>query len=792
MSIHNSTVLTRNTPCLPEQKLLTFAHGTKITVRDLFGSMPVRVKHRALQAEKSSFTRDWDRLALDVVALLIAWPTAVSVSIRDAASRQALNLKVGSERRKWVNDSCRLFYQISLCNNPSASDWVPIGASSPTLAVSGFVSREPVATKRAQFISIGIEPFSNESRCNALYEEINKVFSDSSFGLIEDESRKKTMTGAFTQRELKPKKGVDRWPMFFLKITPTASSLGVDDIFDGGQPNLTVITDLLKAMFFEFLKRSNCRPRKVVLSAKSKPLNQQQYARPDDSSPSESSGKRQKNTGLSDPSVGGSGRGVHRPTLSDGKPDSPFATQSRLKSGIPLHTFVESAPSRSRTQSVSTTPGQRSRNSTPGCIADTSRATTPAEPSRPSLFDADGKLTRKPFDDIDPRDVLSSSITPKLNTVLTPTERSTTSPGLPPQDETIEWINPVTKMASMINSRTGFAMAPKSLTLSRRESEHKLREASCGTEERTQETRATTPWVADLIGKWKNPVFELTEPPIPKLPDAVETLGLEPVPAGHNCYHPQAALSMGTRHQTTAMGLRGRLSKDTLRKAQLIAQVDKKFIFARLPFDHVEDDAEDSLAASDSSTVLILIDQHAADERCRVEELMASYFKPSVDNNGGQVWKAAIEFLPKPVQFELSGQDKNLLREFQPYFAYWGICYDVEAPTSSKKNNKPIRGAKAKVSVHSLPPAIFERCRTDPRLLAELIRREAWRLKDEDRSSQAPLPRPVSPEGVDGDVPDWVSLFHLCPPGVLELINSRSCRSESNLSQLPFCFSSTY
>lgn len=82
------------------------------------------------------------------------------------------------------------------------------------------------------------------------------------------------------------------------------------------------------------------------------------------------------------------------------------------------------------------------------------------------------------------------------------------------------------------------------------------------------------------------------------------------------------------------------------------------------------------------------------------------------------------------------------------------------------------------MSVTSLPPAIIERCRTDARLLAELIRAEAWRLKDEDRIAQMPAPRRFLPDDVADEAPVWVRLFHGCPPGIVDLINSRSCRSK--------------
>lgn len=796
MSIHNAHVLTRHTPSPPEQRVLTFSHGTRVTVRDLFGSMPVRVKHRALQAEKSSFSREWDWLLLDLVALLLARPDSACVSIRDASNRQTTILKTGSQPRSWLADGCRLLHQASLCGSPDSSNWIAIGASSPTLSIAGYVCREPVATKRVQFISLGIEPLSNEYRCNILYEEVNKVFADSSFGVIEDDSGSddtpRKLDG-FTNKQLKARKGVDRWPMFFLKMSPTSPTLQrlvqIDDMLDGHQPNLALITDLLKAMFYEFLKKNHCRPRKVHLSTKPKLL-RPSYRNTSPGS-NDVTGKSMLST-VPGPSIASAGELVQELShceKSDSLPDPTFASWSRIKAGQQLQTFQKAAAPRSGTQSTSTTPTQISGNSTPGRgSTGRSRPTTPAEPSRSPLYDANGKLMRKPFEDTS----LSESSSRAAIRPVEPgsEEHSSQSWNHELQDEMFEWINPATKMATTINARTGFSMAPKPLTLSRRVSKAKSKGASSDSEAKNHGTR--TPWTRDLFSEWNNPVFESAEAPIPKLPDMLETLGLDPRPGGHHCHHGKVAVVLDTRYETSVMGLQGRLSKDTLRRAQLISQVDKKFIFARLPFDRLKEDKEGTITRPGPSSVLVLIDQHAADERCRVEALMKDYFKPATYKDGSQFWGAVTEVLPKPVQFELSSLDEDVLGRFQQYFSYWGICYDIEvsAPAGHRDEGrlkKRSHDTKAKASVRSLPPAILERCRTEPRLLVELLRKEAWRLNDEAMSVSQPKIMPVSEQAVDSDVPVWVSLFHGCPQGIVELINSRSCRSTSTLDLNMFC-----
>lgn len=787
MSIHNSKVLARHVPCPPEQRILTFNHGTRVTVRDLFGSMPVRVKYRALQSDRSSFGREWDRLLYDLVSLMVSWPGGVSVSIRENSSRQTLLLRTGSPSRTWLSDGCRLLHQASFCDSLDSSEWVSIGASAPRLSIDGYVCREPVATKRVQFISLGIEPLSNESRCNVLFEEVNRVFADSAFGAVDTESDsdgglKEPKMEGFTGKELKLKKGVDRWPMFFLKINATRSatdsSLDVEDILDDRRPTLALVTDLLKATFYEFLKKNHCRPKPVNLSVKNRGGRNQEIKKPrgkvEATRPRSSTDSSVVSSPREEPA-----REAQRLEAAGSRSESPFDGWSRIKSGPTLPTFKESMQpsSRSRASSLSSAADRKDAQ-----CATKSKQPEPstAQPSQPSLYDHNGNLTRKPFDDIDPKQLGGRSLIQGATPQRTVDEGSTRPPEESPKEDPIEWINPATKMATLVDPRTGFVLPPNPLTLSKRAGKQ-LTQTDTSDRNSLVGTSNTTPWVKDLVEKWKNPVFEPTERPIPKLPDISDMLGIDIKPGGHHCDHGMATVSLGSYHEASALGLRGRVSKDALRRAELVSQVDSKFILVKVPFNQVQDDQTES-QTSITSSCLVLIDQHAADERCRVEVLMKDYFARGTTNVGGNVWEAVTEVLPKPLIFELSRQDRDVLCRSQGHFAHWGICYDVEVPGASrdlgrkKPRNREI-GPKAQVAVRSLPPAILERCRTEPRLLSDLIRTEAWKLNDEAGLAQQPRPRPVIPGGTEDGSPAWVSLFHGCPQGIIELINSRSCRS---------------
>jgi DNA mismatch repair protein MLH3 len=206
--------------------------------------------------------------------------------------------------------------------------------------------------------------------------------------------------------------------------------------------------------------------------------------------------------------------------------------------------------------------------------------------------------------------------------------------------------------------------------------------------------------------------------------------------------------------------LEGRISKEALQKAEVVAQVDRKFILAKVA---AELPAGSASRVNQSDRMLILIDQHAADERCKVETLLQTYFVPGPAGDGRLV--AQTEILDKPIRFDVSRQEGELLSRFRRHFAHWGITYEV----FQSQGPGPQKGVT--VEAQGLPPSILERCRLEPRLLIDLLRKEIWKLHSAGSSGV------ISTLCVGTD-DGWVSRFHDCPEGILELINSRACRSK--------------
>jgi DNA mismatch repair protein MLH3 len=356
--------------------------------------------------------------------------------------------------------------------------------------------------------------------------------------------------------------------------------------------------------------------------------------------------------------------------------------------------------------------------------------------SKTPLFDKAGALLRKPFDDID-----EASATPKTDVPgrSPPDVQADTEAGN--EGETVVWVDPITKIKSIIDPRTGFAVKSRA-------NETRAPPRLAG-REGAEYVRRPPHW-KPATGREKNTVFLATESRIPQVLQVSETLGCEHVGHRHECAEEGPDGNM-------LVTLEGRISKTALRKAQILAQVDQKFILVKAASEPPASTSQDR----ESDGLLILIDQHAADERCKVEGLLKAYFTPDPACAGQLV--AQTQTLDKPLHFELASQDGELLARFKSHFAHWGILYDI--PHDREAPQKVVT-----VDVYSLPPSILERCRIEPRLLIDLLRKEIWKLH---ATGGAGARGPLGTSAAE----DWVARFHDCPEGIMDLINSRACRS---------------
>ncbi|CEI65437.1 unnamed protein product [Fusarium venenatum] len=685
ITVRNSRVLARQLPVPPESPLVNFDHGTRTTIRDLFGNMPVRVKQRAVFSEKPALDKEWSKLTRAVVGMLLAWPSSITVSLRHAATQRELRFRP-PEKLDITSRTSRILTQAGLADSSDVDAWVPISASCGPISVKGCICTNPVATRRSQFVSLGISPITNEFGTDVLYEEINRIFGNSSFGVIDGEEGNRYASpklDEFTGRELRSRKGIERWPMFYLKIT--TSSLGginnPDQLGSHGQ-TLSAIIDLLKATCYGFLKKHQFRPRKVQIRTEECLF-----------STARTLGRSKKPTS-SNSSRASSVASTSRSESVATRVDSPFEGWHRVKVGR-------------------ATPLSSTSKATDVC-------TKTREPrSSDRLVGEGGKLLRKPFD-------ISSS--PE------------------PEDQSSGLSKTISTFGSDIRTV---------------DSETSDSNTSSGTAGRVAQKQDKHPskWLQGVINSWENPIFQPVQALIPCIDgstsDQLHTCGRN----NHNGSH--VGLGAGF------MNLNGKISRHALTHAITIAQVDRKFILVKLSLESLK---PGSSILERQSSALVMLDQHAVDERCQLEELMLEYF--TTDPLTNQVLPQ-IEPLHRPIIFEVPQEEWSLLEQHRGYFAAWGIIY--QTPTASHLH---------KVVVTGLPSSIIERCRLEPRLLIELLRTEAWRSVD----SSIP---PVRPATAAPDKP-LISRFNGCPRGAImfnDILTIQQCNELiARLSRCAFPF----
>lgn len=331
-------------------------------------------------------------------------------------------------------------------------------------------------------------------------------------------------------------------------------------------------------------------------------------------------------------------------------------------------------------------------------------------------------------------------------------------------------------------------------------------------------------WAQDAFKKWAavNPVFNTPELPIPSLGQ----LG----GAGVSSKNGISAFFSSTR-PIESDAVQRRIDKEELRRAEVIAQVDSKFIVARIPAGRDIEEGDDGEGNKD---MLVLIDQHAADERVRVEMLMKEFVgwcENATDGTSDATSEASsqIDTIPihPPTRIRLTPREWQVARRFERQFARWGIELTSIPPEpqsdlvtgvagiisggsgnscelggggvlmtktlsrhfgtsatsrhfSSVATKTPAGDGEGKeqenhmaVYVTRMPRMIADRCVADARIAQEVVRGYLYWL-DENGGVGAGMDIGGADEtaGRNG----WLARLRGCPKGFLEILNSKACR----------------
>lgn len=786
LKMHQSRVISRQLPAPPHQYLPSFDHGTRVSVTDLFGNMPVRVRQRAISAEKyGGNSKEWEALRRDVVILLLAWPLGVSMTLREVGTGQkmvirrtaanpapGLNLDVSNIRN--------ILSQATLITASGRSSWVPIAASTARFRITGAISLEPSATKNVQYAAFGIQPLIVPDRQSILHDEINRLFQHSAFGNQDDAENlndaeqsgrvrnKARSEHGFTGKQIKgARKSIDRWPMFYFNIQEMDMQTGsrrpdVEGLLYDKTGTLNDVITLLRTMILEFLTKYHFQPKFLrgrglphsidQTSVKANPTTSSIQAIHVSSSTKGSQVAKNYSTKGNKSNTEILGANVKVPSFHhlSSKPESPFHMWSRVKSGslgsksIAFKDAVRVPASHSPLLRPATAPLPHNQHSSASTRV--SRIGLPGRSisykSSSPLVASSGKITRTPFEEV---------ILPCFGSGYFDTEQGSSTNANPfdTAGDIIKWTDPITKLTLSINRRTGLALPAENPGTSKPyiTSRKRLRSAM---EPKAQEGSL---WIESLLQDWENPIFRPVEIRIPQL-----SLGMEEETQRllHGHKHNCTQLDIDKAFKEVSAGVNGRISKDSLQNAEIISQVDKKFILVKIK-------CEDGNAKSEhhGQDTLVVIDQHAADERIRIEGLLAAL---CTTTDAGIVTTT----LDKPLSFEVSFKEIAILRTYHTHFTNWGIVYDlpsIPAGTSEEQTQRLI--------VRALPYGISERCRLEPRVLIELVRGELWALHS---STLAPSSRISTTINSHVKHP-WLTRIHNCPQGLLDILNSRACRS---------------
>ena len=695
-----------------------------MSVRDLFGSMPVRIKQRPTVGDGSVLEKEWSQLCRDMVALVLPWSSSVSISVREIATGQELRLRPEQDQRRSRHANrhsssltakiSRILVQAHLADSSHAPSWERVSGTSEGIHVRGCISLNPTATRRAQFVCIGIQPIPNEA--GEVYDELNRVFANSNFAMGDEHGE----TIKSSVISIKSKRVVDRWPMFYFQVDAGRSRKQlrkyVENILDE-RCKVEPMVELLKGICHSFLKRHHHQPQELLSARGSR---RKRFIEKDKGTPS-----------------------------GDGGPSSlklsPFDTWSRIKRGRAINISTEGRKSASERNSAAS-----STSIWDGVGEGNARqASSAAE----KVISDSGTLLRAPFVDV-------SSCPSKDDKAAEQMANTGDSQSTAPNEARSQGqCEPATESdcRPSPNSRSILRDdSPPNAVFRRPRPEPAAPNPEQLAPEPAQSTVDTGPsksrlsiaskpgrpseWVANILKSWENPVFHPAEASLRTMSQNYDISKTT-----HRCSAPILNEASGP-----SAPLLGRIHRDDLKKADVVGQLDKKFILVKLRLDTPDPPSTDPGDAA----LLVVVDQHAADERCRLEDLMKGYFHSGI---------AATETLQKPIHFEVSPREGILFRRFRAHFEHWGIFYNMASADAA-----PPRGAlpSSTIRITGLPPSILERCRQDPRLPIYLLRDEIHAL--EDRASIATSPGPAPS--------DWVAAFRGCPRGILDLLNSRACR----------------
>lgn len=248
------------------------ATGTVVRIEGLWGDMPVRLKAR----QQEDVEREWEDVNRVITQLLLTpQGKKVAVIARDENGNRRLVVKDGNQN-PWEIGVLRQVYGREVVG----SGWEKIKAQQGGVKIEGWICTKGSGSRGFQFLYINNHPLPPST--TLLHAEINRILAASSFGVVEEDEAK-TM-GSKTRGG--PRKGVEKWGMFILRIecaNGDISVLGGEGGTEGKGglegDHLKGVINLLQKLLREFLKTHHFRPFSISSSSSSNTRGKEPEAR---------------------------------------------------------------------------------------------------------------------------------------------------------------------------------------------------------------------------------------------------------------------------------------------------------------------------------------------------------------------------------------------------------------------------------------------------------------------------------------------------------------------------------
>ncbi|KAI0340902.1 hypothetical protein BDW22DRAFT_1333807 [Trametopsis cervina] len=364
------------------------------------------------------------------------------------------------------------------------------------------------------------------------------------------------------------------------------------------------------------------------------------------------------------------------------------------------------------------------------------------------------------------------------------------------EEGTLLWTDPRTGKTFVVDKRTGNSYLPGPArdkedgedtpmgVSSRRTFGPQMRTSTyqASGQHTSADGRGTPIWIQDALAA--NDVYALKEARIPEATSSstfTKSLENKHCSRGHSALatdkhnsRDHDALGTGTLHAS-------QFTKSDLRNARVLGQVDAKFIACVI--DSKPEEAAER--TSDAQRSLVLIDQHAADERVRVEKLLADL---CTNEPVAQEDVALANVGPRRRQLDppalvlLTRREVGQLHRtpaLRDAFAEWGILFHPSGGTTYGEDMATDHGAGsiddqsgfAQVIVQSVPEVVADKLLSGNHL-RETVKNFISEWDTSERSESDPIAQIIQSR----EHRPWQHATRRCPHGLLELVNSKACR----------------